>query len=223
MIHQRLQEIRRQISSAELQFHRQPGAVCLLAVSKKQAIQSIIGAYQAGQRHFGESYVQEALAKQQHLGAFAITWHFIGPIQANKTKLIARHFTWAHSVDNYRIAERLSAHRPDHLPPLNVCLQVNISAEHSKSGVELGALAALYHSVVDLPGLRVRGVMAIPAPETDFVKQREPYRRLRHSVAEQSALKLDCFSFGMSGDLEAAIAEGATMVRVGTALFGQRR
>ncbi|MGZ8189797.1 MAG: YggS family pyridoxal phosphate-dependent enzyme [Methylococcaceae bacterium] len=218
----RLKQIRSRISQAEKKYHRGPGAVQLLAVSKTKSAQEIAAAYQAGQRHFGENYVQEALIKQQELGAFDITWHFIGPIQSNKTKAIATHFSWVHSVDSLKIARRLGDQRPSGLPPLNICLQVNISCESSKSGIALDKLPQLCEAVAVLPNLKLRGVMAIPSPEEDFEKQCLPYRALYQAVAKLESAELGSFSFGMSGDLEAAIAEGSTIVRIGTALFGAR-
>ena len=203
-------------------YHRKPGDVLLLAVSKTKPAKDIAAAYQWGLRHFGESYSQEALKKQQELGAFDITWHFIGPIQSNKTKAIATHFDWVHSVDNFKNAKRLSEQRPGALPPLNICLQINISGEPSKSGILLDELPQLCELVAELPNLTLRGVMAIPAPKTDFEEQRQPYKKLYQAVAKLDNPKLDTFSFGMSGDLKAAIAEGATIVRIGTALFGAR-
>lgn len=221
-IAQRLKQIRSQISAAELAYNRRPGSVLLLAVSKAKPAEDIAAAYQAGQRHFGENYLQEALKKQQELGAYDITWHFIGPIQSNKTKPLAMHFDWVHSVDSLKIAERLNAQRPSGLPPLNICLQVNISDEQSKSGITLAELPQLCEQVSQLPNLKLRGVMAIPAPQQDFELQREPYKALCRAVAELHRPDLDTFSFGMTGDLKAAIAEGSTIVRIGTALFGER-
>jgi pyridoxal phosphate enzyme (YggS family) len=221
-IAQRLKQIRSQISDAELACNRQPGSVLLLAVSKTKPAEDIAAAYQAGQRHFGENYLQEALRKQQELGAYDITWHFIGPIQSNKTKPLAAHFDWVHSVDSLKIAERLSAQRPSHLPPLNICLQVNISDEPSKSGIILAELPQLCEQVAKLPSLNLRGVMAIPAPQQDFEQQCQPYRTLYQAVSELHRPELDTFSFGMTGDLKAAIVEGSTIVRIGTALFGER-
>ncbi len=218
----RLQQLRSRISEAELAYNRQPGSVLLLAVSKTQPSGAIAAAYQAGQRHFGENYVQEALCKQQELGAYAITWHFIGPIQSNKTKALATHFDWVHSVDSLKIARRLSEQRPAHLPPLAICLQVNISDESSKSGISLGELPQLCEQVAELPRLKLRGVMAIPAPQQDFELQRLPYKILYQAVAKLALVELDTYSFGMTGDLIAAIAEGSTIVRIGTALFGER-
>lgn len=222
MITDRFEHIRLQIKQAEITYHRQPDSVTLLAVSKTKPAEDIAAAYRAGQRHFGENYCQEAILKQQALGAFDITWHFIGPIQSNKTKLLAAHFDWVHSVDSYKIARRLSEQRSLNRMPLNVCLQVNISGESTKSGIALSELRELCSQVSEMPGLRLRGVMAIPSPEQDFERQRLPYRALYKTVTDLSNPELDTFSFGMSGDLEAAIAEGATLVRVGTALFGAR-
>lgn len=221
-ITQRLKQIRSQISNAELAFNRQPGSVLLLAVSKTKPAEDLAAAYQSGQRHFGENYLQEALGKQQALGAYDITWHFIGPIQSNKTKALATHFDWVHSVDSLKIARRLSDQRPAHLPPLNICLQVNISDEQSKSGITLDELPELCEQVVKLPKLKLRGVMAIPAPQDDFERQRRPYKTLYQAVAKLGRPEMDTFSFGMTGDLQAAIAEGSTIVRIGTALFGER-
>ena len=223
MMIDRLNSIHSQIRAAAENAGRTPDSVLLLAVSKTKSAQAITEAYQAGQRHFGENYVQEALAKQQELSAFAVTWHFIGPIQSNKTRLIAEHFDWVHSVDSLKIAQRLSSQRPAHLAALNICLQVNISDETSKSGIGLEDLAELCAQVGQLPHLRLRGVMAIPAPESQFERQRQPYQRLYRAVKQlPTAAGLDTFSFGMSGDLAAAIMEGATIVRIGTALFGAR-
>ena len=221
-ITQRLEQIRTQISDAELAYHRQPGSVLLLAVSKTKPAEDIIAAYQAGQRHFGENYLQEALIKQQALSGYDIIWHFIGPIQSNKTKALAMHFDWVHSVDSLKIAKRLSEQRPGHLPPLAICLQVNISDEPSKSGISLAELPQLCEQVARLPNLKLRGVMAIPAPQQDFEQQRRPYNVLYQAVAKLGQAELDTFSFGMTGDLKAAIAEGSTIVRIGTALFGER-
>ncbi len=222
MIKNQLNEILAQISRAEQTYSRTPGTVLLLAVSKTKSAHAIAEAYQAGQRHFGENYCQEAVGKQKELGAYDITWHFIGPIQSNKTKLIANHFSWVHSVDSLKIAQRLSAQRASDLPPLNICLQVNISGESTKSGIALSELAELSQSIATLPNLVLRGVMAVPEPELDFEKQRQPFKTLFQAVTDLNNPALDTFSFGMSADLNAAIAEGATIVRIGTALFGAR-
>ncbi|MDD1626189.1 MAG: YggS family pyridoxal phosphate-dependent enzyme [Methylococcaceae bacterium] len=222
MINTRLNHILAQIRQAEITYNRKPGSVQLLAVSKTKTAKDIAAAYQAGQRHFGESYCQEALKKQQELGAYDITWHFIGPVQSNKTKALATHFAWVHSIDSLKIAKRLSDQRPGTLPPLNICLQVNISGEQSKSGITLDELPQLCDLVAALPNIKLRGVMAVPMPEDDFDLQRQPYKTLYEAVAKLGNPELDTYSFGMSGDLNAAIAEGATIVRIGTALFGAR-
>jgi pyridoxal phosphate enzyme (YggS family) len=222
MISRNLNLVRQQIREYCRIAKRPEDSVLLLAVSKTKPAEDIAEAYLAGQRHFGESYCQEAVKKQAELGAYDITWHFIGPIQSNKTKLLAAHFDWVHSVDSFKNAKRLNDQRPANLPPLNVCLQVNISGEASKSGVELEELPALCEQIAGMPRLRLRGVMAIPAPESDFERQRMPYRTLSEAVKRLERADLDTFSFGMSDDLKAAILEGATIVRIGTALFGAR-
>lgn len=222
MINKRLKQLLAQIRQAEITYNRKPGDVLLLAVSKTKTAQDIAQAYSAGQRHFGENYCQEALKKQQELSAYYITWHFIGPIQSNKTKAIATHFNWVHSVDSFKIAKRLSEQRPSALPPLNICLQVNISGEQSKSGIVLNELPEMCVLVAALPNIKLRGVMAVPEPEDNFELQRKPFKALYQAVAKLGDFKLDTYSFGMSSDLNAAIAEGATIVRIGTALFGAR-
>jgi hypothetical protein len=193
----------------------------LLAVSKTKPAAAVREAYAAGLRDFGENYLQEALEKQAELSELPLIWHFIGPIQSNKTKPIAEHFAWAHSVDRLKIAQRLSEQRPAGLPPLNICLQVNVSAEASKSGCAPAELAALAQAVSQLPNLRLRGLMAIPEPTDDVAAQRAAFARLRE-LRDGLPLPLDTLSMGMSHDLDAAIAEGATWVRIGTALFGAR-
>ncbi|MFI3215466.1 MAG: YggS family pyridoxal phosphate-dependent enzyme [Methylococcales bacterium] len=222
MISSQLNKIQAQIHLAEITHNRVAHSVNLLAVSKTKPASDIACAYRAGQRHFGENYVQEALLKQDCLSAFNITWHFIGPIQSNKTKMLATKFDWVHSVDDVKIAQRLSAQRPDFLAPLNICIQVNISDEESKSGVKLHELPDLIATVSTLPNLALRGVMAIPSPQSNFYAQREPYKKLVSTVNALNMPELTAFSFGMSDDLEAAIAEGSTWVRIGTALFGSR-
>lgn len=220
----RLHAVLDRIRAAEQRFQRPPGAVRLLAVGKTQPAAAIAALAAAGQRDFGENYFQEALDKMAELATLDSEWHFIGPMQANKTRGIAEHFAWVHSVDRLKIAERLSAQRPDHLPPLNVCLQVNIDREPTKHGLDEADLAEVARAVATLPRLRLRGLMAIPAPATEFAAQRRSFARLRE-LRERLAgagLMLDTLSAGMSDDLEAAIAEGATLVRIGTALFGPR-
>ncbi|MBH2037529.1 MAG: YggS family pyridoxal phosphate-dependent enzyme [Pseudomonadales bacterium] len=193
----------------------------LLAVSKTKPAAAVREAFAAGLRDFGENYLQEALDKQAELSELPLIWHFIGPIQSNKTKPIAEHFAWVHSVDRLKIAQRLSEQRPTGLPPLNICLQVNVSAEASKSGCAPAELAALALAVSQLPNLRLRGLMAIPEPTDDVAAQRAAFARLRE-LRDGLPLPLDTLSMGMSHDLDAAIAEGATWVRIGTALFGAR-
>lgn len=213
--------VRQRISDAAHRFGRDPAQIGLLAVSKTKPAEQVREAHAAGLRDFGENYLQEALDKQQALADLALVWHFIGPIQSNKTRPIAEHFDWVHSVDRLKIAERLSAQRPAHLSPLNVCLQVNVSGEASKSGCTPEQLPELAQAVSRLPHLRLRGLMAIPEPVDDPLRQREPFARLRE-LCDSLGLELDTLSMGMSHDLEAAIAEGATWVRIGTALFGAR-
>ncbi len=193
----------------------------LLAVSKTKPADAIREAHAAGVCDFGENYLPEALEKQTQLADLPLIWHFIGPIQSNKTRPIAEHFDWVHSVDRLKIAQRLSEQRPAHLPALNICLQVNVSGEQSKSGCSPEELTALARAVVALPNLRLRGLMAIPEPTDDVAAQHAAFARLRQ-LRDELALNLDTLSMGMSHDLEAAIAEGATWVRIGTALFGAR-
>ncbi|MFG3452456.1 YggS family pyridoxal phosphate-dependent enzyme [Stutzerimonas stutzeri] len=200
---------------------RDPDEVRLLAVSKTQPADAILQACSAGVRDFGENYLQEALEKQSELADLPLTWHFIGPIQSNKTKAIAEHFDWVHSVDRLKIAQRLSDQRPASLPPLNICLQVNVSGEASKSGCSPQDVPELARAMAALPRLRLRGLMTIPEPTDDPAEQRAAFARLR-SLQDELDLHLDTLSMGMSQDLEAAIAEGATWVRIGTALFGAR-
>lgn len=198
--------------------------ILLLAVSKTRPASDIREAHCAGQTHFGESYLQEALDKIEALSDLPLTWHFIGPIQSNKTRPIAEHFDWVHSVDREKIARRLNDQRPAELPPLEVCLQVNISGEDSKSGCSLAELPALASAVDAMPRLRLRGLMAIPAASDDKSQQRHAFAQLRCALEDLQAefSQLDTLSMGMSKDLEAAIAEGSTLVRVGTAIFGPR-
>ena len=221
----RLERVHRRIAQAELEYGKPPGSVALLAVSKDVPIEAIHAAALSGQHRFGENYLQESLAKilDPRLQGLGLEWHFIGPIQSNKISAIAAHFDWIHSVDRLNIAERLSRQRPVDLSPLNLCLQVNIDNEPSKSGVTLAQLPALAQAVAALPRLRLRGLMAIPARH-DFTEQRVPLRRLRLALEALQAggLKLDTLSMGMTDDLEAAIAEGATIVRVGRGVFGVR-
>jgi pyridoxal phosphate enzyme (YggS family) len=223
-----LQEVWHAVKAATEQAGRDPSSVSILAVSKTFGPEAVIEAAGGGQVAFGENYLQEALDKQQAIQTLrpdlALEWHFIGPIQSNKTRPIAEHFAWAHAVDREKIARRLSEQRPPDLPPLNICLQVNVSGEASKSGISPEDLPALAKVVATLPNLRLRGLMAIPEPAEDFESQRKPFALMR-SLQQQLAatgIMTDTLSMGMSADMVAAIAEGATIVRIGTAIFGKR-
>ena len=227
-IEQNLQAVRRSIAQAADQAQRPAADVMLLAVSKTFGSDAVLAAVQAGQTAFGENYLQEALDKIAAVRAAqpdaGLAWHFIGPIQSNKTRPIAEHFDWVHTVEREKIAVRLSEQRPADLPELNICLQVNISGEASKSGVAPPDLPALAHAVAQLPRLRLRGLMAIPEPETDPLRQRAAFAQLRQLFQQlrDEGLALDTLSMGMSADLQAAVLEGATIVRVGSAIFGSR-
>ncbi|WP_284618471.1 YggS family pyridoxal phosphate-dependent enzyme [Aquabacterium humicola] len=222
----KLQQVRERIGHACAQAGRPVPSVTLLAVSKTFGPDAVRAVAAAGQRAFGENYVQEALDKIAALADVQppLQWHLIGPLQSNKTRVVAETFDWVHSVDRLKIAERLSAQRPAHLPPLQVCLQVNISGESSKSGVKPAEVPALARAVAMLPRITLRGLMAIPEPAGDFAAQRAPHRALRElfQALKADGLALDTLSIGMSADLEAAIAEGATIVRIGSAIFGSR-
>jgi PLP dependent protein len=222
------QEVKRRLVTACIAAGRDAEAVTLLAVSKTQGTDAVRAAHAAGQTAFGENYVQEALDKMAALADLRaqLQWHLIGPLQSNKTRAVAEAFDWVQSVDRLKTAQRLAEQRPAHLPPLQLCLQVNISGEASKSGVTPAELPALAHAVAALPAARVRlrGLMAIPEPAADLAAQRAPHRQLREllEALNRSGLALDTLSMGMSADLEAAVLEGATLVRVGTAIFGAR-
>ncbi|MBH9551392.1 YggS family pyridoxal phosphate-dependent enzyme [Inhella gelatinilytica] len=222
----RLHAVHTRLRAACAQAGRPDNAVGLLCVSKTQPAAAIREFHQLGERHFGENYLQEALDKMAELPDLrpTLTWHLIGPLQSNKTRLAAEAFDWVHSVDRLKIAQRLSEQRPPTKVPLQVCLQVNVSGESSKSGVPPQELPALAHAVAALPRLKLRGLMSIPAPAEGFEAQRAPHRQLRALFDRLNAegLALDTLSMGMSADLEAAVVEGATWVRVGTALFGER-
>jgi pyridoxal phosphate enzyme (YggS family) len=221
-----LDEVRQRIAKAAADASRDASSVELLAVSKTFPAEDVRAAFDAGQRAFGENYVQEAVAKIAELADLRsdIEWHFIGPLQSNKTKVVAENFDWVHSVDRLKIAQRLSEQRPDGMAPLNVCLQINVSGEESKSGVARDEALTLARQIAALPTLRLRGLMAIPEPAATLDEQRAPHRRLREllDALRADGLELDTLSMGMSADLEAAILEGATMVRIGTAIFGAR-
>lgn len=219
-----LQAVKQRIESAALQAERVPQDIRLLAVSKTFPAEAVRAAFQAGQTAFGESYVQEAVSKIASLADLPLEWHFIGPLQSNKTRLVAEHFDWVHSVDRAKIADRLSAARPAELPPLQVCLEVNVSGEASKAGIAPQELEALAAYVRTLPHLQLRGLMAIPAATDDIALQKQQFRTVHALLDElnRKNFQLDTLSMGMSNDLEAAIAEGATIVRVGSAIFGTR-
>ena len=223
-IGKRWQAIRDGMAAAALDAGREPDSVSLLAVSKAHPASAIRELHALGQRRFGENYLQEALAKQEELQGLDIEWHFIGPIQSNKTQPIAQHFDWVHSVDRAKIADRLNIARGGTLPPLQVCIQVNVSGEESKSGASAADTLALADHIRQLPHLRLRGLMAIPAPSADPAEQQAQFHAVReiydHLLAEGHTL--DTLSMGMSEDFPAAIREGATIVRVGSAIFGAR-
>lgn len=224
---QRLGEVKQQINQACHEFGRDPAGVRLLAVSKTQPVEALLAAVAAGQRAFGENYLQEALQKQQQLAHLPeLEWHFIGPVQSNKTRELAAHFDWVHTLDRLKVAQRLNDQRPEHLQPLQVLIQVNVSGEASKSGIEPQALPELAAAVLALPRLQLRGLMCIPEAVEDFEQQRAAFAQLRELLEglqrQYPTLPLDTLSMGMSGDLQAAIAEGSTLVRIGTAIFGAR-
>jgi pyridoxal phosphate enzyme (YggS family) len=232
LISNNLQVVRADLAAAAQKAGRDPQQICLLAVSKTFPAEAVVEAIEAGQRSFGENYLQEALDKMHAVRALspeiALEWHFIGPIQSNKTRQIAENFSWVHSVDREKIAQRLSEQRPAALPPLNICLQVNISREVSKSGVLPEEAVVLAKSVCGLKGLRLRGLMAVPEASDDPSMQRGAFRQLRQlsqqiqQQVEEQGINLDTLSMGMSGDMGAAIAEGSTIVRIGSAIFGKR-
>lgn len=219
-----LQAVHTAIEQAALLARRDAAQIRLLAVSKRAPASAVREAYKHGQHAFGENFVQEALDKMHELRDLPLEWHFIGPIQSNKTRPIAENFSWVHSIDRLKVAERISEQRPAALPPLNVCLQINVSGETSKGGVTEGEALAMARAIAILPRLKLRGLMAIPAPAEDLSAQRAPFVKMRELLAKlnQSGLNLDTLSMGMSHDLTAAIMEGATIVRVGTAIFGSR-
>jgi hypothetical protein len=219
-----LQAVRQRIAACARGAGRNPESITLIAVSKSWPASAVREAAAAGQRAFGESYVQEALGKMDELADLALVWHFIGPVQSNKTRPLAERFDWVHSVDRLKVAQRLSDARPAARAPLELCVQVNVSGEASKSGIDACGAGALVRQIRALPGLRLRGLMAIPEPTGDPLRQRERFRELRLLRDRMNAegMAMDTLSMGMSDDLEAAIQEGATMVRIGTAIFGAR-
>lgn len=219
-----LQAVHARIAAACLAAGRDPAGVTLLAVSKTFGPEAVRAAHAAGQTAFGENYIQEAVDKMTALADLQLQWHCIGPIQSNKTRLVAEHFTWAQTVDRLKIAQRLSEQRPAHLPPLQVCLQVNVDAGATKSGVAPADLPALAQAVAALPRLQLRGLMCIPDPQPDFERMQAVFLQARtlYETLRAAGLPLDTLSMGMSADLEAAIHAGSTLVRVGTAIFGGR-
>ena len=223
-IAENIAQLSARLQRLERQYGRSASSVKLLAVSKRHPVESIIAANKVGIEDFGENYLQEALDKIQHLSSLRVNWHFIGPIQSNKTKAIAENFQWVHSIDRLKIAQRLSDQREPSASKLNVCVQVNISHEANKSGVELGEVEALCDRVAALPNLQLRGLMAIPAAEPDLDSQRIAFRVLaqEYSRLKPRYVQFDTLSMGMSNDFEAAIAEGSTLIRIGTGIFGPR-
>ena len=223
-IAQNIQSVRGQILALEEKYGRPLGSVQLLAVSKTRPIEDINDAFAENQLYFGENYLQEALSKIEAATETSIEWHFIGPIQSNKTRQIAESFQWVHTVDRLKIAQRLSEQRSAELPPLNVCIQVNVSGEDSKSGIAPEETLSLAKQISELPNIKLRGLMAIPASSSDFEQQRKPFKLLRElkDEVQSQGIELDTLSMGMSNDMEAAIAEGSTIVRIGTAIFGAR-
>ncbi len=220
-------KVQARIRKAELDYHREPGSVQLIAVSKTKSADEIRSAYDCGLNNFAENYLQEALDKMRVLQDLAITWHFIGPIQSKKTRHVAENFDWVHSIDRYKVAARLSEQRPNNLPPLKICLQVNISNESSKSGFSVAELPSIFDAVAELPQLQLRGLMAIPKKCANLTQQRKVFAQVASSLRELALTKkpkiaLNTLSMGMSNDLEAAIAAGSTMVRIGTDIFGPR-
>ncbi len=220
----RLEAVLERVRAAEADYGRTPGSVRVLAVSKRHPPEAIRAAHAAGQRAFGENYLQEGISKQDALAGLDLEWHLIGGLQSNKTREAAERFDWVHTVDRSKLARRLSEQRPAEMAPLNVCLQVNISEEPQKAGCLPAEAAELAAVVAGLPGLRLRGLMALPAPAETLAAQRVPLARLRALQARlrQAGHELDTLSMGMSADLEAAVAEGSSMVRIGTAIFGAR-
>lgn len=223
-IRKRLKAVRERITHSEQVYHRTPGSVQLLAVSKTRPVGDLLRAMEAGQRMFGENYLQEALEKIRELQQQDAEWHFIGRVQSNKTRPIAENFHWVHCVEKASHAQRLNDQRPEHLPPLNICLQVNLDREQTKGGVAPEQAAELASLCRVLPRLRLRGLMTLPAPAEGLAAQRRPFQKLRalKEVLSTTEHPLDTLSMGMSDDLEAAVAEGATIVRIGTAIFGPR-
>ncbi|MFT5504264.1 MAG: pyridoxal phosphate enzyme (YggS family) [Gammaproteobacteria bacterium] len=223
-IEKNLSNIKHQIGDICQHFQRADGDVTLLAVSKRKPASDIRAAFEYGQRCFGENYLQEALEKISDLSDYDIEWHFIGAIQSNKTRPIAENFSWVHCVERLKVAQRLNDQRPTNLPPLNICIQVNIDQEATKAGVAIEAVEALAKAISSLPNIKLRGLMAIPARGETESEQRKPFAQLKECLTNLQSIGINCdtLSMGMSNDLEAAIAEGSTLVRIGTAIFGER-
>lgn len=219
-----LQAVRQKLSHAAEKSQRNPSNITLLAVSKTQTAHAIEEAYSQGQRHFGENYLQESLEKIDQLSGLDIVWHFIGPLQSNKTRPIAEKFSWVHSVDRLKIAQRLSAQRPKDSAPLNICIQVNISDESNKSGCSTAELPLLAAQIATLPNIRLRGLMAIPQATDNLEAQTQAFSKMKRllNTLQSELADMDTLSMGMSGDMDSAIAQGSTIVRIGTAIFGQR-
>lgn len=217
------EDIKRRIADAEAEFNREPGSVQLIGVTKKQPMGKLKTAAEEGMKAFGENHLQEALAKLSRLKQFGIEWHFLGAVQSNKTEAIAKYFNWVQSIDRAKIALRLSEQRPEGMDPINILLQVNVDDEDTKAGVAFEEIPMIANFIKDLPNVKLRGLMCIPAIRRDFDEQREPFRKLREAFEELKANgfpDLDTLSMGMSHDFEAAIAEGSNMVRIGAAIFG---
>lgn len=223
-IKKNLAELNHKIRAYEIQYGRQPNSVSLLAVTKKQSVEKIGEAIEAGQSEFGENYLQEALPKLEYFAGQDLVWHFIGPLQSNKTKKIAENFHWVHTVSDTKIAQRLNDQRPAHLPKLNICIQVNVSEEQSKSGINLSEVENLAKFCMTLPRLTLRGLMTIPAQTTNLTSARAELHKLQiaYDMLIKKGFSLDTLSMGMTDDMEAAIAEKSTIVRIGTAIFGAR-
>ena len=220
-----IKSIRAQIRKIAQKYARQPDSVQLLAVSKTRPIEDVQAAFAENQHHFGENYLQDALSKIENISESSIEWHFIGPIQSNKTRQIAENFNWVHTIDRFKIAQRLNDQRSPAQKPLNLCIQVNVSGESSKSGIHIEDTLTLAKDISLLPNIHLRGLMTIPAATNDFELQRQPFRLL-HELKDEiqsQGIELDTLSMGMSNDMEAAIAEGSTIVRIGTAIFGARK
>lgn len=219
-----IEKLHREISETEAKYNRETGSVTLLAVSKTRTVEEVQAAIDIGQRDFGENYYQDAMDKIKILGSADLSWHFIGPLQSNKCRGVAEHFSWVHTIDRFKIAQRLNQLRPSEKPALNVCIQLNISGEESKSGIKPEECKELADKIAELENIQLRGLMALPAPTSDFDEQRLAFTKVRNILLElqHDHPQLDTLSLGTTNDMQAAIAEGSTMVRIGTAIFGPR-